>query len=146
MLMNNHDNHITPEFIVLVNENHIRPYSLIAHLIHCMQFLDVGIFQSFKHWHDVTIQKTIAESLIEYFVPHFLQNLIKIRNSTFKSTTIQHAFEKSEMWPVNAKLCIKQLKIFNPDPSHINDKSFFSLPRQTHSQQITDVEFDLIEE
>ena len=36
MLMNNHDNHITSEFIKLTNENHIRLFSLILHLTHCM--------------------------------------------------------------------------------------------------------------
>jgi hypothetical protein len=49
MLMNNHESHMTPEFIALANENHIRPFPLIPHLTHCMQPLDVGVFQSYKH-------------------------------------------------------------------------------------------------
>ena len=40
---------ITPEFNKLANENWIRPYPLIPHLTHCMQPLDVGVFQPYKH-------------------------------------------------------------------------------------------------
>ena len=97
MLINNYDNYITFEFIVLINQNHIRFYLFIIYLTHCMQFLNVDIFQPFKHWHDVIIQKTIAESFVEYFVFHFLQNFIQIRYVIFKTITIQHAFEKSGM-------------------------------------------------
>ena len=56
MLMDNHGSHCTPEFINLANDHHIRPYPLIPHLTHCMQPLDVGIFQPYKHWHDKAIQ------------------------------------------------------------------------------------------
>jgi hypothetical protein len=55
MLMNNHENHIIFEFITLTNENHIRSFSLISHLTHCMQSLNVEIFQFYKHWHDQII-------------------------------------------------------------------------------------------
>ena len=118
MLMDNHGSHATPEFVDLANENHIRPYLLIPHLTHCMQPLDVGIFQPYKHWHNVAIQEAIFESFIEYSLMQFLKDLTKIRNNTFKASTIQNAFEKSGMWPVNSKVCIKQLKTFNPESSN----------------------------
>ena len=51
----------TPEFIKLANENHIRPLPLIPHLTHCMQPLDVGVFQPYKHWHDKVIQDILAK-------------------------------------------------------------------------------------
>ena len=49
MFINNHENHCTHEFMILVNNNHICSYTLIPHLIHCMQFLNVGIFQIYRH-------------------------------------------------------------------------------------------------
>ena len=55
MLMNNHGSHCTPELIVLANENHIWLYPLIAYATHCMQPFDIGIFQPYKHWHDMAI-------------------------------------------------------------------------------------------
>ncbi len=111
--MDNHGSHRTPEFIKLANENHIRPFPFIPHLTHCMQPLDVGIFQPYKKWHDTTIKEAIAESFVEYSLTRFLSDLTKIRNNTFKSTTIRHAFENCGMWPVNADVCIKLLKKFN---------------------------------
>ena len=44
LLMDNHSSHVTPEFVLLARENHIRPYPLIQHLTDCMQQLDVGVF------------------------------------------------------------------------------------------------------
>ena len=112
MLMNNHNNHMTSEFIKLTNDNHIRSFSLISHLIHCMQFLDVEIFQSYKHWHDIAIQKAFEEFNIEYSFFRFCHDFIKIRNNIFKSKIIRNAFRKSEMWSIDVSLCIDQLKKF----------------------------------
>jgi hypothetical protein len=62
MLMNNHDSHRMSEFIKLANENHIRPFSFIPYLTHCMQSLDVRIFQSYKKWHDTIIKEAVTSS------------------------------------------------------------------------------------
>ncbi len=139
MLMNNHESHIIFEFIALANENHIRSFSLISHLTHCMQSLDVEIFQFYKHWHDQVIQDAVVTSFVKYSVGQFLNDLTKIRNNTFKASTIRHAFEKSEMWSISEKQCIKQLKHFN---KHVETtKLTLSLLRQTHD--LTDIQHGL---
>ena len=145
LLMDNHGSHLISEFLILANDNHIRPFPFIPHLTHCMQPLDVGIFQPYKRWHQVAIQEAIAENFVKYSTSRFLKDLTKIRNNTFKNSTIRHAFENSGMWPVNASKCIEKLKTYAPDPP--KDKSpspsLPSLPRHSHPQQITDVEFGL---
>lgn len=78
LLRDNHGSHITAEFSLLANENHIRPYLFIAHLTHCMQPLDVGIFQNYKHWHDIAIRDAMAEFNLEYSMVRFCHDLIKI--------------------------------------------------------------------
>ena len=108
MLMDNHDSH------ALANINHTRPYSLIPHLTHCMQPLDVGVFHPYKHWHDMTIQDALLQFNVEHTLQRFLADLTKIRDNTFKKCTIRSAFEKSGTWPVNAKNCISLLKTFKP--------------------------------
>jgi hypothetical protein len=115
MLMDNHGSHVTPEFIELANENHIRPFPMIPHLTHCMQPLDVGVFHPMKHWHDMAIQDALSEFNIEYTMARFLNDLTKIRDNTFKKNTIRHVFKKSGMWPLNPDKCIEQLRKFNPD-------------------------------
>ena len=64
--MNNHESHETAEFLKLANDNHILSYLLIPHLTHCMQPLDVGVFQPYKHWHDKAIQNALADLSFEY--------------------------------------------------------------------------------
>jgi hypothetical protein len=49
LFMDNHGSPETVEFIKLANDNHILPYPLIAHLTHCMQPPDVGIFHPYKY-------------------------------------------------------------------------------------------------
>lgn len=52
-MINNHGYYCTPEFELLVNKNHIRFY--LFYMIYCMQPFDVGIFQFYKHWYNVTV-------------------------------------------------------------------------------------------
>ncbi len=67
---------------------------------------------------------------MKYSIEQFLNDLTKIRNNTFKALIIRHVFEKFEMWSINEKQCIKQLKHFN---KHVETtKLTLSLLRQTH--------------
>ena len=130
LLIDNYRSYETIEFIKLANENHIRPYPLIPHLTHCMQPLDVGVFQPYKHWHDVAIENALSSLDIVYGLRSFLRDLPWIRQQTFKRDTIKHAFRKAGMFPVNAKECLKQLKIFNPPKEEEdNDQTLPQLPR-----------------
>ena len=126
LLMNNHDSHLTSEFLILTNNNHIRSFPFIFHLTHCMQFLDVGIFQSYKRWHQKTLQKTISEFFVKYSISRFLKDFIKIRNNIFKNFIIRHVFENSGMWSINVSKCIEKLKIYVFDFSLNKNKSFSS--------------------
>jgi hypothetical protein len=132
MLMNNHETHLTSEFIALANDNHIRPYLLISHLTHIMQPLDVGIFGPYKHWHDKAIQEAIAVSFIEYSVNQFLRDLNKIRQNACKASNVLHAFKKFGMWSINVERCIELFKKFNSDSPQISEPQL-SLLRQLDS-------------
>jgi hypothetical protein len=44
LLMDNHRSHCTPKFISLAQEHNIMPFSLLAHLTHCIQPADLGLF------------------------------------------------------------------------------------------------------
>ena len=60
LLMNNHESHETDEFLQLTNDNYISSYFLISHFTHYMQSLNVDVFQSYKHWHEVAMQDALA--------------------------------------------------------------------------------------
>jgi hypothetical protein len=95
--MNQHDSHCIPEFVRLANDHHIRPFSFISHLIHCMQSLNVNIFQSYKKHHDNVIKEVLAEFHLQYSLKRFCDDLSKIREHTFKEIIIRSAFEKFDM-------------------------------------------------
>jgi len=94
-----------------------------------MQPLDVGIFQPYKHWHDVAIKEALASLDIEYGLRSFLRDLNWVREQTFKKSTIRSAFRKSGMWPPNSKECLSQLKTFNPPKEQEDPYSLPALPR-----------------
>src|ERR1700761_1134398 len=87
LLMDNHGSHETGEAIQLAYENKILLYPLIAHLTHCMQPLDVGCFQPYKHWHDKAIHESLAQFDVEYGIRSFIRDLPEIRTKTFKKDT-----------------------------------------------------------
>jgi DDE superfamily endonuclease len=138
--MDNHRSHETLEFIKLANENHILPYPLIAHLTHCMQPLDVGIFQLYKHWHDVAIKDVLAGLNVEYSLRSFLRDLTWICEQTFKKSTIRHAFRKSGMFPPDATECLKQLKTFNLLKE--KTESLLTLPRTSTKPMEVEMQID----
>jgi hypothetical protein len=150
MLMDSHGSHLTPEFITLANDNHIRHFTLIPHFTHCMQPLDVGVFHPYKHYHDMAIQDALADFCLEYSLTKFLDDLGKIRTNTLKQLTIKHAFEKCGTYPPNAKKCIQQFKKFHPDlkkPNAWNGDDELELPRHPRvlPQTLTEVQHGMRE-
>lgn len=51
----------------------------------------------------MAIQDALLEFNTKYSLSRFLGDLTKIRDHTFKKSTIQHAFKKLGMWPLNAQ-------------------------------------------
>ncbi len=106
LLMNQHDNHCTFEFVRLANDHHIRSFSFISHFTHCMQSLNVEIFHPYKKHHDNVIKQVVAKFHLEYSLKRFCDDLNQIREHTFKEIIIRFAFEKFDMWSVNSQRCI----------------------------------------
>ena len=130
LLMDNHGSHLTPQFILLARRNNIVPFTFPAHLTHCMQPLDVGVFQSYKHWHNKAIQCALETLDFEYTISSFLRDLSEIRHKTFKKTTIQNAFMTSGMWPINRqKVAEKMAKYMKESTS--NEPTLPILPTNT---------------
>src|SRR5436190_8424781 len=94
--MDNHESHEIFKFIKLANKNHILSYPLIPYFMHCMQPLDVGVFQPYKYWHDVAIQDALTNLDIEYNIRSFLHNLFTIRENTFKKESFDMHFRIAE--------------------------------------------------
>jgi hypothetical protein len=115
--MDNHGSHLTPQFVLLARANNIVPFTFPAHLTHCMQPLDVGVFQSYKHWHNKAIQCALESLDFEYTISSFLRDLPEIRHKTFKKMTIQHAFSSSGMWPINRRKVAEKMAKYMKEPA-----------------------------
>jgi hypothetical protein len=130
LLMDNHGSHVTPEFINIATSNNVVPFTFPAHLTHCMQPCDVGIFQAMKHWHNKAIQHALEFLEFDYTIASFLRDLPEIRTKTLKKSTIKEAFNKAGMWPVNAQKVLKTMSKFmketSPEPPALP-----TLPPQT---------------
>jgi DDE superfamily endonuclease len=136
LLMDNHNSHITPEFILLANRNNVIPFSFPAHLTHCMQPCDVGIFQAMKHWHSKAIQCALETLDFEYTISSFLRDLPQVRTQTLKKMTIKHAFEKAGIWPIDRQKVLdkmsKYMKEATPEPPALPELQPPNTPRTTH--------------
>jgi hypothetical protein len=117
LLMDNYGSHLTPQFVLLARANNIVPFTFPAHLTHCMQPLDVGVFQSYKHWHNKAIQCAIETLDFDYTISSFLRDLSGIRRKPFKKTTIQHAFSSSGMWPINRQKVAEKMAKYMKEPA-----------------------------
>jgi DDE superfamily endonuclease len=58
LLFNSAESHETDEFKQLANDHNIILVRYPPHLIYLMQPLDVGCFQSYKHWHNRAVHVT----------------------------------------------------------------------------------------
>jgi hypothetical protein len=79
LLLNNHDSHENSKFVLLANKHHICSFSFVSHLTHCMQSLDVDIFNLYKKHHDNVIKKTLSKFYLFYTLKRFCNNLDEIR-------------------------------------------------------------------
>jgi hypothetical protein len=109
LLMDNHGSHITAEFVSLATANNIVPFTFPAHLTHCMQPLDVGVFLAYKHWHSKAIQYALEKLEFEYTIASFLRDLPGIRAKTLKKDTIKHAFHAAGIWPPNTRKVLQNM-------------------------------------
>ena len=114
LLMDRHGSHMQDDFIIKATDHNIHPYPFPGHLTHILQPLDVGVFQPYKHWHKKAVQHAMHNLNIDYNVASFLRDLGEIHKETFKKGTIQGAFQKAGIWPINCDIAIEKMKIYAP--------------------------------
>jgi hypothetical protein len=70
--MDGHGSHLTDEFINFCWDCNIIPFLLPPHSTHLLQPLDIGVFQSFKHYHQEMLEESIRFGGIEFKREDFL--------------------------------------------------------------------------
>ena len=59
LIFNGHGSHLSQQFINYCWANKIRPFQLPPHTTHLLQPLDVGVFQTLKHYFKKAIQQEV---------------------------------------------------------------------------------------
>jgi hypothetical protein len=52
------------------------------------------------------VHSAIWDLELEYSLRSFMRDLLKIREQTFKESTITHAFAKAGVWPIDSTTAI----------------------------------------
>ena len=112
LLLDGHESHRTDDFQLKAAENHIKLFFFPSHLTHVLQPLDVGIFQPWKHCHNLAVQRALHSLDFEYSITSFFRDLTSIRQQTMQKHTILNAFENSGMWPVSCKAGLKKMRAY----------------------------------
>ena len=117
LLFDGHGSHTTSEFCKLATANNIILCQYPPHLTHLLQPLDVGVFQSYKHYHQKAVYKAIRTLQYEYNYACFLRDITSFRRKTFTESTICSAFQKSGMWPPSPEAVLRRMKKYqDPEP------------------------------
>jgi len=115
LLFDSAESYETDEFKQLSRDYNIILFRYPPHLTHLIQLLDVGCFQSYKHWHDRAVHFAVRHLELGYNTSSFLRDLLEIRNLTFTPKTIISSFKKAGMWPPDLKVVLNKMKSYS-DP------------------------------
>ncbi|KJZ78873.1 hypothetical protein HIM_01646 [Hirsutella minnesotensis 3608] len=110
ILMDGCDNHFTVEIVHFCHDHNIELFPLPPHLTHYLQPLDVGVFRSYKHWHQQVLYREIADGAADFNKTDFLYHLQEIRTRSFKKHTILSSWEKCGLFPYNPAIVLDQLQ------------------------------------
>jgi DDE superfamily endonuclease len=114
LVMDGHGSYLTKEFVDYCYQPDVKisPFLLPPHSTHILQPLDIGVFQSFKHWHQESLENSIQYRGIDYQRTDFLAGFQEIQDRTFKPRVIRSAFGKSSLYPFNPLIVLPHLNEF----------------------------------
>ncbi|XP_044718826.1 DDE superfamily endonuclease domain-containing protein [Hirsutella rhossiliensis] len=91
-------------------DHNIKVFPMPPHLTHQLQPLDVGVFRSYKHWHQQVLHREIADGAYDFNKSDFLYHLQEVRTRTFKKHTILSSWQKCGLFPFNPGIVLSQLQ------------------------------------
>ncbi|KJZ70720.1 hypothetical protein HIM_09904 [Hirsutella minnesotensis 3608] len=110
LILDCHGSHHTRQFIQYCDEHGIIPFGMSPNLTHVLQPLDVVVFQPLKHYHAKALDVMIRGGLVSITKTEFLSCIQQVRLQAFRPTTIQSAFRKTGIWPINSQIVLEVLQ------------------------------------
>ncbi|CZT49124.1 uncharacterized protein RSE6_09920 [Rhynchosporium secalis] len=99
LIIDGHESHVNMDFLQYAEDNNIIVLALPPHLTHKMQPLDIGVFQSLKHSHQVVLDK--------------------IRERGIKRATVISAWMKAGLVPFNPSRVLNSITELEPEKSRV---------------------------
>ncbi|KAF6518154.1 hypothetical protein HZS61_002232 [Fusarium oxysporum f. sp. conglutinans] len=106
------ESHFTKELYQKALDANIILYPFPPHLTHILQPLDVGLFSTYKHWHQEALLREIADGATDFNKADFMFHLQEIRRKATKKSTIISSWAKSGIYPLDPSVVIN--KMVNP--------------------------------
>lgn len=129
LLLNGHGSHHTREFIKFCDDHGIIPFGLPPNLTHLLQPLDVVVFQPYKHYHGMAVERLVRDGIAHIAKINFVAEIEGIRAEALKRSTIISAFKKTGISPFNPSIVLEQIEARNASQTP-------SPPRHTSSSPI----------
>ncbi|EKD16925.1 putative transposase [Drepanopeziza brunnea f. sp. 'multigermtubi' MB_m1] len=89
--------HEASNFILLAKQNRIWLIKFPSYQTHLLQPFDVSCFRTWKHNQQCAIMDAIRGFEAEYTISSFMRDLLQIREQTFTTQNIKHAFRDAKI-------------------------------------------------
>jgi DDE superfamily endonuclease len=117
LLYDGHGSHDTDKFKSLAIANNIVLHMFPPYLTQLLQPLDVGCFQTYKHFHKLAVHQAVWNMQPVYDYSSLLQDLPSIRERTLTEKTIVSAGAKAGLFPLYSSVVLNRMKKYtDPEP------------------------------
>jgi hypothetical protein len=123
ILMDNHDSHITWQFIEYALLNKIVLVCMPPHSTHLLQPLDVGIFSPLQHAYGRMVDNLARAMISGVNKERFLAIYPKARKQAITKSNILSAFKATGVNPISARPVLKRLPERQPTPQPTPSRS-----------------------
>ncbi|GKU08895.1 unnamed protein product, partial [Fusarium langsethiae] len=109
VLLDGCESHFTKELYHKAKEAEVILYPFPPHLTHMLQPLDVGLFSTYKHWHQEVLLREIADGATDFNKANFMFHLQEIRRKATKKSTIISSWVKTGIYPLNPSVVLDRM-------------------------------------
>ncbi|GKU08467.1 unnamed protein product [Fusarium langsethiae] len=110
LLLDGCESHFTDGIFAIAQQSNIELFPFPPHLTHKLQPCDVGMFNSYKWWHQQILYREVADCTTQFNKTDFLYYLSEVRGRVFKEEVIREAWRKTGIYPFDPSIVLDQLQ------------------------------------
>lgn len=109
-LSNLNSSHCFFEFLEFASQHQIVVIGRPAHTSHFLQPLDVVVFQPYKHFHRLAVNRATSLGADRFGLTEFMACINGVRKEAFKQSNIVSAFRTTGIRPIDAERPLRRLR------------------------------------